>query len=62
MSFVLRVIRDAVENSLSSAVEKLRTFLKTLSLKVFPSFAATLDEHSIIVTAHVILISAMPSI
>ena len=61
-SLVLLVISDAVENLLNSAVEKLNTFLNNFSLKVFPSFAATLDDKNIIVTAEAILINATPVI
>ena len=62
MSFVLRVIKDAVENSFNSAFEKLITFLNTLSLKVLPNLAATLEDKNIIETADIILTSATPSI
>ena len=59
---MLRVISDAVENSFSSAFEKLITFLNTLSLKVLPNLAATLEDKNIIETADIILTSATPSI
>ena len=62
MSFVLRVISDAVENLFNSPVENLSTFLNTFSLKVLPSFAATLADNSIIEIADIILIKATPSI
>ena len=62
MSFVLRVINDAVENSLNSLFEKLNTLLKTFSLKVLEIFAPTLFDKNIITTADDMLISANPSI
>ena len=55
-------ISDAVENSFNSAFENLITFLNTLSLKVFPNLAATLEDKNIIETADIILTSATPSI
>ena len=55
-------IKDAVENSLNSFVEKLSTFLNTLSLRVFPSFAATLADKSITKIADTILANAIPII
>ena len=61
-SLVLRVINDAVENWFNSAFENVMTFLKTFSLNVFPSFAATLDDNNIMVTAHIMVISAIPNI
>ena len=62
MSFVVRVINDAVENPLNSSVEKLNTFLNIFSLNVLPNLAATLDDNNIIVTADNIVIVAIPSI
>ena len=62
ISFVLRVIKDAVEKPLNSSVEKLNTFLNTFSLKVLLSLAATLADNNIIVTAEIIVIAAIPSI
>ena len=62
MSFVLLVIKDAVENWLNSAFEKDKILSNTLSLIVLPNFAATRDENIIIKTAQTILINAIPSI
>ena len=62
ISFVLRVINDAVENSFNSLFEKLNTFLNTFSLKVFPNLAATFEDNNIINIADAILIKAIPNI
>ena len=62
ISFVLRVISDAVENALNSSMEKPKTFLKTLFLRFCPNLAATLDDKYIIIIAAIILINAIPNI
>ena len=62
ISFVLRVIKDAVENWFNSLLEYPITFLNTLSRSVFPNLAATLEENNIIITAEIILTRAIPSI
>ena len=62
ISFVVRVIKDAVENPLNSSVEKLNTFLNIFSLNVLPSLAATLEDNSIIEIALIIVIDAIPNI
>ena len=59
---MLRVINEAVENSLNSFLVNCNTFLNTLSLKILPSVAATLDDNSIIITAATMLTNAIPII
>ena len=51
-----------MENFLNSLVENPITFLKILSLKVFPSLAATLEDNSIMNTAVTIITNATPNI
>ena len=62
ISFVLRVINDAVEYWFNSLFENVNTFVNTFSLKSLPNLAATLDENNITNTAETIVIAATPSI
>ena len=62
ISFVERVIKDAVLYSENSLFENLSTFLNTFSLNVFASLAATLADKHIIEIADIIIINDIPSI
>ena len=62
MSFVERVINDAVLYSANSLFEKLNTFLNTFSLNVFANLAATLADKHIIEIADAIIKNEIPSI
>ena len=62
ISFVERVINDAVLYSENSLFEKLNTFLNTFSLKVFASLAATLADKHIIEIADTMIINDIPNI
>ena len=62
MSLVLRVISDAVENSLISFLEKFITFLNVIARKFLPNVAATLAAINPTVIEHITLIIVIPII
>ena len=62
ISFVLLVIRDAVENLSNSEFVKSITFLKIWSRRILLSLAASFADNKTTVTATAIASSASPTI
>jgi len=62
ISFVVRVINEAVENLLNSVFEKLSTFLKTAFLKSLATPAPTRDDRNAELIAAIEPIKAIPNI